>query len=341
VNRKISIILTIAMLLTGCCGCAKAAVSGQSSAGASAQEDSNAGYITVGFCQVGSESDWRIACSNSYKEEFTEVNGYRLLFADGEGKQENQIKSMREFILQDVDYILLDPIVETGWDAVLKEAKSAGIPVIICDREVKTEEDGLYECWIGSDFEKEGRNAGKWLADYLQSKGRDQEKINIVTIQGTMGSSAQLGRTKGFGDVLKEHANWTMLGQESGDFTQAKGQEVMEDFLRKYHDIDVVISENDNMTFGAVNAIQAAGKTCGRNGDIVIISFDAVKTALQSMIDGNINADFECNPLLAPLVEKDIEKLQAGESLEKVQYIDETYFDDTMDLKSLITERKY
>ncbi len=303
--------------------------------------DESKKYITVGFSQVGSESDWRIACSNSYYSVFTEENGYHLLFEDGQQKQENQLKSIRSFILQDVDYIVLDPIVETGWDSVLEEARDAGIPVIICDREVNVEDDTLYECWIGSDFKKEGRKAGEWLEKYLEQNGRSDEDINLVTLQGTLDSSAQLGRTKGFGEVLSQHSNWHMLDRESGDFTQAKGQEVMEHFLDKYDDIDVVISENDNMTFGAINAIHAAGKTCGPDGDIIILSFDAVKAALEDMSAGEINADFECNPSLASLVSDNIKKIEKGEKVDKIQYVPEKYFDTDMDLGEIMKTRTY
>jgi len=340
-KRRISTLLLLLFITFCCSACAGTAADRNTAAESAAFSDSGSNLITVGFCQVGSESDWRIACSNSYKEEFTEANGYRLLFKDGEGKQENQIKAMREFILQDVDYILLDPIVETGWDSVLKEARDAGIPVIICDREVQVEDDSLYECWIGSNFRKEGIDAGEWLDRYLKKEGREKDPITIVTIQGTPGSSAQIGRTEGFGEIAAEHPNWTILAKESGDFTQAKGQEVMEDFLKKYKDIDVLISENDNMTFGAINAIQNAGQTCGPDGDITVISFDAVKSALESLKNGEINADFECNPLLAPLVANNIAKLQKGESVQKIQYIDEQYFDNTMDLERILRQRKY
>ena len=143
--------------------------------------DSNA--IVVGLSQVGSESDWRIANTESIKNTFTEKNGYFLIFDDAQQKQENQLKAMRNFILQDVDYIILDPIVETGWDAVLEEAKAAGIPVIIMDRKVETEDDSLYTCWVGSDFEEQGRRAGEWLADYLEAQGRGDEESRMVTLQ--------------------------------------------------------------------------------------------------------------------------------------------------------------
>lgn len=299
------------------------------------------GYIVVGYAQVGSESDWRTTNTESFKDVFTQENGYYLIFEDGQQKQENQVKAIRNFILQEVDYIVLDPIVETGWESVLEEAKEAGIPVILSDRKIDVEDDSLYTCWVGSNFAEEGRKAGHWLENYLKKHGKSEETVNIVSLQGTLGSSAQLGRTKGFGEVLLQNENWIMLDQQSGDFTQAKGQEVMKEFLEKYDDIDVVISENDNMTFGAIEAIEEAGKTVGPDGDIVIISFDAVKDALKAIQSGQIAADFECNPLTAPLVEKTIRRLEAGEKVEKVQYVEETYFDYEMDLARLLERRLY
>ncbi len=297
--------------------------------------------IVVGFSQVGSESDWRSANTESFLTTFTGENGYYLLYEDGQQKQENQLKAVRNFILQEVDYIVLDPIVETGWDAVLKEAKDAGIPVILADRCVEAADQDLYTCWVGSDFEEEGRKAGEWLADYLEECGRGEEEIHIVTLQGTMGSSAQIGRTEGFGKVLEKHANWAMLDRQDGDFTQAKGQEVMEEYLRTYEDIDVVVSENDNMAFGAIDAIREAGKTCGPEGDIILLSFDSVRAALEAMANGKINADFECNPLLGPKVCDIIEGLEAGKAVGKIQYVEEQYFDTSMDLKRILKERVY
>ena len=250
-------------------------------------------YIVVGISQVGSESDWRIACTESLKSTFTQENGYYLIFEDAQQKQENQLKTMRDFILQEVDYIILDPIVETGWDAVLKEAKDAGIPVILVDRQVKVSDESLYTAWVGSDFHSQGVKAGRWLENYLEEQGRGRDKIRIVTLQGTLNSTAQLGRTDGFASVMEEHDNWTMLARRDGDFTQTKGQEVMEDFLNTYPNIDVVVSENDNMTFGAIEAIEAAGKTCGPDGDIIILSFDAGRADLEGMAEGKINEDLE------------------------------------------------
>ena len=308
---------------------------------AEAKDDAASGdLIVVGYAQVGAESDWRTANTESFKSTFTEENGYKLIFDDAQQKQENQIKAIRSFIQQDVDYIVVAPVVETGWEAVLQEAQEAGIPVILSDRQMDVDES-LYECWVGGNFIKEGETAGNWLADYLKAQGRDGEDINIVTLQGTIGASAQIGRTEGFGNIVKQDDNWKMLDMQTGEFTQAKGQEVMESFLKSYDDIDVVVAENDNMAFGAIDAIKAAGKTCGPDGDIIIFSFDAVKAAFDAMIAGDLNAAFECNPLHGPRVDEIIKKLEKGETVEKIQYVDEAYFDTSMDLESIKAERAY
>ena len=297
--------------------------------------------ITVGFSQVGAESDWRTANTESMKSTFSEENGYELIFDDAQQKQENQLTAIRNFIQQEVDYIVLAPVTETGWDTVLQEAKDAGIPVIIVDRMVDVSDDSLYTAWVGSNFKLEGQKAMAWLDAYLEAKGRGDEEINLVDIQGTIGASAQVGRTEGFANILAEHSNWKMLDKQTGEFTQAKGQEVMESFLKSYDDIDVVVAENDNMAFGAIDAIKAAGKTCGPDGDIIIFSFDAVKAAFDAMIAGDLNAAFECNPLHGPRVDEIIKKLEKGETVEKIQYVDEAYFDTSMDLEAIKAERAY
>ncbi|NLP35696.1 MAG: substrate-binding domain-containing protein [Clostridiales bacterium] len=280
--------------------------------------------IVVGYAQVGAESDWRTANTVSFQSTFVEENGYKLIFDDAQQKQENQIKAIRNFIQQEVDYIVLAPVVETGWETVLGEAKEAGIPVILSDRMIDVSDDSLYVAWVGGNFVKEGNDAVEWLDGYLKELGRENETINIVTLQGTIGSSAQVGRTQGVEEKLSEHPNWVMLDKQTGEFTQSKGQEVMESFLKSYDDIDVVIAENDNMAFGAIDAIKAAGKVPGK--DIIIIGFDAVKAAFEAMIAGDLNCSVECNPLHGPRVAEIIQKLEKGEKVEKIQYVDEGVF---------------
>ena len=344
-NRQIAaggMILGSAILLSGCQVTEeRQRETAYTSAISQTETEIDENLIVVGVSQVGAESDWRIAQTNSIKESLTAENGFYMIFDNAQQKQENQIKAIRNFILQEVDYIVLDPIVMSGWDNVLQNAKEAEIPVILVDRDVEVDDDSLYVTSVVTDMVAEGRNAGYWLEDYLEKQGREDEDIQIVMLLGTEGASAQIGRTKGFTEIAGQHENWKILEQLDGDFTQAKGRESMETLLKKYDDIDVVISENDNMTFGAIDAIQDAGRSCGPGGDMIMISFDAVWAALEAMQAGEINADFECNPLQGPKLAETIKRLENGEEVEKVQYIEETYFDTTMDLETLIRGRAY
>lgn len=287
-----------------------------------AEED----LIVVGFSQLGSESLWRTANSESIQRTLTKENGFFLEFNNARQKQENQIKAIRGFISQGVDYIMFSPVTEDGWETVLQEAKDAGIPVILVDRKTSVEDESLYTAWVGSDMMSEGEKAGLWLEDYLQAIGREKEEINIVVLQGTSGSSAQLGRTAGFDTIAKKHSNWHILKQESADFTTAKGREVMEQFLNKYPKIDVVVSQNDDMTFGVLQAMEEKDITTGVNGDVILISFDAVHEALELVSQGVINVDVECNPEQGEYVMDIIRKLENGEPVEKVNIVEEKVF---------------
>jgi len=277
--------------------------------------------ITVGFSQVGAESDWRVANTKSMKDALSEENGFELIFSDAQQKQENQIKAVRDFITQEVDYIVIAPITETGWETVLTEAKEAGIPVIIVDRMINVTDDSLYTAWVGSDFEQEGKDAANWLVEYMNNQGKGNEEQNVVVLQGTIGSSAELGRTKGFDEVISNYSNYHVLAKQTGEFTQTKGQEVMESFIKQYSDIDVVVAQNDNMAFGAIDALKNAGKNPGK--DVVVISFDSVRAAFEAMIAGDLNVTVECNPLHGPRVVEIINKLESGESVDKIQYVKE------------------
>ena len=305
--------------------------------------------ITVGFSQVGAESDWRTANTESMKSTFSEENGYELIFDDAQQKQENQLTAIRNFIQQEVDYILLAPVTETGWDTVLQEAKDADIPVIIVDRMVDVSDDSLYTTWIGTDSLLEGRKAAEWLNAYTTAKGIDAKDVHIVDIQGTIGSTAQIGRSKGLEEGVDNYG-WNLLAQQSGEFTQAKGQEVMESMLKQYDNINVVYCENDNEAFGAIDAIEAAGKTVGSdiaNGEIMVMSFDTTNAGLTDTLAGKITCDVECNPLHGPRAEELIKALEAGEEVQKLNYVDEEIFaaDDTVDkvtaVNSLDEEGEY
>lgn len=302
-------------------------------------------YIVVGFSQLGAESDWRSANTESMKEAFSMENGYKLLFEDGQQKQSNQITAVRTFIQQEVDYIILAPVTETGWDTVLQEAQEAGIPVIVVDRMVDVENGEFFSCWVGSDFELEGKKATEWLLQYTKEKDIKAEDIHIVNIQGTLGASAQIGRSKALRDAAEKNG-WDLMEEASGEFTQAKGKEVMEYFLNKYDNINVVYCENDNEAYGAIEAIEAIGKKVGSditNGEVMVISFDGVKSdAKNYVVNGKISCIAECNPLHGPRVKAVIELLEAGKEPEKFQYVDgEVYTAEEVIQKIVVDDIEY
>ena len=287
------------------------------------------GTLTVGYVMIGSESDWRIACNRSIQETFTRENGYSLLTSDAQQKAEKQIKAVREFINQEVDYILLDPLVENGWDASLEEAREAGIPVIVFDREVASKEEDDYVAWLGSDFYLEGQRACAYLKEYLERTGYEGE-LNIVHIQGTLDSSAQIGRTRALDDALLENKTWTLLDRKEGEFTTAKGKEVMVDMLENYGDkIQVVYCENDNEAYGAISAIEEAGLKAGtslKDGEILVLSFDSTHGGLSMTKDGEILVNTECAPLYGPLLSQLIGRIENGEEVSHIQYVREEQF---------------
>ena len=304
------------------------------------QEFPSQNQIVVGVSQLGIESMWRTANSASIQQALCKENGYFLLFNNARQKQENQIKAIRSYISQRVDYIVFSPIVEDGWETVLQEAKEADIPVIVMDRNVSCD-PSLYTAWVGSDFTEEGRNAARWLEEDLKGKKFDQkETVHIVVLRGTSNASATLGRTKGFAEIAKTHPNWEILDSDDADFTTAKGREVMEKYLQKYKDIDVVVSQNDDMTFGAIEAIRAAGKTTGTGGDITLISFDGTRSALEKVKSGVINVDIECNPLQGTYIQEIINRLEDGEPVDKINYVEEKVYTQK-NVLSVLGDRVY
>ena len=277
--------------------------------------------LKVGFAQTGAESAWRTANSESMKGEAAK-RGIDLKFSDGQGKQENQIRAIRSFVTQRVDAIVLAPIVETGWDPVLREAKRAGIPVIITDRTIQTADESLYTCFIGSDFYEEGRMTADWLAKATGGKG------NIVELQGTPGSAPANERRRSFGDAIAKYPGLKIIDSQSGDFRRAGGKEVMEALLKKHgRAINIVYAHNDDMALGAIQAIEEAGLKPGK--DLTIVSIDAIKEAIQAVIDGKINCTVECNPLFGPKVYSTIARVLAGEKVERKSYNKDELFDAT------------
>lgn len=289
--------------------------------------------IVVGFSQVGSESDWRNGNTRSMQEALAAENGFRLILDDAQQKQEKQITAIRNFINQGVDYIVLAPTTEQGWDTVLTEARTAGIPVIIVDRMIEVSDPGLFTCWVGSDFYSEGRNAVEWMEQNLP------DHLRIVHLQGNIGSSAQIGRTEGLLDGLSRHPEWELVFQAPGDFVQAKGRELLETVLAQKLDFNVIYSENDNMSFGAVESLKEHGLKPG--SEITVISFDAGSNALRMLLNGELNLDVECNPMHGPRVRSIIEQIEKGENPPKYTFVDETFFDAASVTDAVIAGRGY
>ncbi|OPX07521.1 ABC transporter substrate-binding protein [Mycobacterium sp. AT1] len=297
-------------------------------------EGGGGGQITMGFSQVGAESGWRTANTTSIQDaaKAADVN---LKFSDANGEQENQISAIRSFVQQRVSVIAFSPVVRTGWDAVLLEAKNAGIPVILTDRAVDTQEKDVYKTFLGADFVQEGKWAGEWtVKEYASAPG----PVNIVQLEGTTGSDPALERSTGFADAIKANPNLKVIASQTGDFTRSGGKQVMEAFLKANPKIDMVFAQNDDMALGAVEAIEAAGMKPGQ--DIKIVAIDATHDGMQALADGKMNFIVECNPLLGPQLMDIAKKVVAGEAVPaRIVTPDQTF--DQQQAKAALPDRKY
>lgn len=315
--------------LVAALACAAASLTG---CGPASNDAKGSKPLVVGFSQIGAESDWRTANTESIKSE-AKARGIDLKFSDAQQKQENQIKAIKSFITQSVDVIAFSPVVETGWEPVLREAKEAGIPVIVSDRRPDVPED-LYVTFIGSDFIAEGKMAAEWLAKKMDGKAV------IAELQGTPGSAPANDRKKGFEEGIQAFPGMSIVFSQTGDFTRAKGKEVMEALLKSPEgkQINALFAHNDDMALGAIQAIEEAGLKPGQ--DIVIVSIDGVRAAFEAMVQGKINCTVECNPLLGPPLFDAIEAMRAGKQLPKRTIIKDGIFDQSVAAKEL-PNRKY
>jgi simple sugar transport system substrate-binding protein len=312
----------VALLVAGC-------GKKENAAGASASPSGK--KIVVGFAQTGAESAWRTANTESMKSEAAK-RGIDLRFSDGQSKPENQLRAMRNFVAQHVDAIVLAPLIETGWDQVLQEAKAAHIPVIIMDRKVQTSDESLYTCFVGSDFATEGQLVADWLVKNV-GKGR------IIELSGEPGSAAANERHKAFADAIAKHPEFSVIDSQTGNFRRAEGKTVMEAMLKKHdHDFEILYSHNDDMALGAIQAIEEAGLKPGT--DIKIVSIDAIKEGLEAVKAGKINCCVECNPLFGPKIYDTIAKVLAGEEVPKVSYNKDQVFDAT-NVAAALPTRQY
>ncbi|WP_312856235.1 ABC transporter substrate-binding protein [Nocardioides pelophilus] len=311
-----------------------AALAGCSDSDASGDDDK----IVMGFAQVGAESGWRTANTESIKESAEEA-GFELKFSDAQGKQENQIKAIRSFIQQKVDVIAFSPVVETGWDAVLQEAKRANIPVILTDRAVDSEDTSLYETFLGSDFVLEGEKAGEWLVENAADSDVDGDgDINVVQLEGTTGAAPAIDRAEGFASAIAADPAIEVTASQTGDFTRDGGKQVMESFLNSEDGIDVVFAHNDDMGLGAIEAIEAAGLEPGV--DVKIITVDAVHDGMEALAEGKINFIVECNPLLGPQLMELAEQVLDDEEVPERVVTEETTFTQEQAIE-VLPDRKY
>jgi simple sugar transport system substrate-binding protein len=327
----LSAVLVLGLLAAGCVAPAPEA---STSVGVdSAEADGEMAYedLVVGYAQIGAESEWRTANTKSIKEEAERLN-VELKFSDAQQKQENQIKAIRSFIAQQVDVIGVSPVVETGWETVFQEAKDAGIPLILVDRRAAVPED-LYATYLGSDFVEEGRRAGVAMAELIDGKGK------IVELVGTVGSAPANDRYTGFREAIEEYPEMEIIASQSGDFTRAKGKEVMEAFLKTHgEEIDALYAHNDDMAIGAIQAIEEYGLKPGE--DITIVSIDAVRGAFEAMIEGKLNCTVECNPLLGPQFFELALQVVNGEDVPKwVPSEEGVFYPD--EAAALLPERQY
>ena len=274
----------------------------------------SASALTIAFSQIGQESDWRTANTDSVTAAIEGHEGWEFVYSDGQQKQENQIQALRNFITQGVDYILFTGVVTSGWDEVLGEVNEAEIPLILLDRIPDCADKIDYVAAFGGDFPLEGRRQVQWAGEYLKSIGRTED-IKVAIMEGTTGADAQVGRTEGNLAALADYDFMEVVAQNTGNFTRAEGQALMESWLKSIDKIDVLIAQNDDMALGAIDAIKAAGKVPGK--DIIIVGCDSVKAAFEAIVAGDMNATIECTPLYGPFVVDCIEKLEAGETFDK------------------------
>ena len=297
--------------------------------------DKGGKLVTVGFAQCkADESDWRMHNTRSMMAAFNHPE-YRLIIADSNNDAAKQLADVQGFIDQEVDYIVLAAVNEAGWDTVLRNAKAAGIPVILMDRTITASED-LWTGWFGGSFKEEGNTAVKWMETRF---GRGEAKI--VHLQGQLGASAQVGRTAALNEGV-ERNGWTLLGQQTGDWGTDPAKSVMTSWIRQHgENINCVYAENDNMALGAIQALQEAGMRVGGNDGVAIISFDANKWALQMTLEGTINANVECNPMLGQGIFDIIQGMRKGQMPVKKSAVDEAaFFYDTI-TQDVVNARPY
>ncbi|WPE22947.1 ABC transporter substrate-binding protein [Shinella zoogloeoides] len=275
----------------------------------------------VGFAQTESNNPWRIAQTNSMKAE-AEKLGYQLVYTDAAGSAAKQVADVNSMIAQGVDVIFLAPREEKPLIPAVMAAKKAGIPVILLDRSVdpslaKAGED--YLTFIGSNFVEEGKRIAEWLAKNANGKSK------IIELEGTTGSSPANDRKKGFDEAIKAVGGFEIVASQTGDFARDKGRQVAEALLQAHPDADIIYAHNDEMAMGAIAALEAAGKVPGK--DVLVLSIDGGKEAVQAVVDGKIAAVVECNPRFGPKAFETMQRYAKGEAIDPILVNDDKFYD--------------
>jgi ABC-type sugar transport system substrate-binding protein len=322
-RRALAVVFSAAMVLAVGCGAPQKAAT-----------DSTSDHVSLGFSQVGNESGWRAANTKSIQDAARNAD-VTLTFDNADQKQDAQIAAIRSYIKAKVDVIAFSPVVSSGWDQVLGEAKAAKIPVVITDRTIDTKDTSLYQAFIGSDFLAEGRKAGSWLVKEYSGK---TGPVRIVELEGTAGSAPATDRKRGFADALAGESKFQVVASQTADFTRDKGKAVMASILTTTPSFDVLFAQNDDMGLGAMQALEAAGRKPGT--DVKIITVDAIRDGLTALAAGQINYVVECSPLLGPQLMDVVKKIKRGETVPPVVVTEETTFDQAK-AKTALPNRVY
>ncbi|MEV6301399.1 ABC transporter substrate-binding protein [Actinoplanes sp. NPDC051861] len=286
-------------------------------------QDAPTGPLILGFSQVGSESGWRLANTRSIQKA-AEYHRIDLRFDNAEGSQERQIAAIQSFIDARVNVIAFSPVVEAGWDDVLRRARDAGIPVVLTDRLIETADPALYVSSIGADFVAEGNQAALYLSTEYSGTNRP---VSVVEILGAAGSTPAKQRAEGFADTVGAGNRLKVVDREQGDWTKASGEKAMRKLLRRNRDIDAVFAHNDEMGLGAAAVLEDAGHEPGRTPKIVTV--DATKAGLRALIDGRLTYVVECSPIIGQLLMRAVIDLFHGGKIPKRVASEIVVFDRT------------
>lgn len=338
-KRAIALILTINLILVCCTACGKTADEVLKKEYTRAEKVEYDGtLLTVAFLQTGSGSAWDSVNTDNFKATFSETKGYNFIYIDCKSDAKRQMRYFRDLIAQEVPYIIVDPVVATGWETALADAKEKNITVIFSDREVDAD-PSLYKFWVGSDSEEEGRDACRHLASYFEAQGESDKEVKIAIIEGTEGSSKTIARTKGIESEAREN-HWNIVAKAYGKYNQGDGREAMQNILKTTTDFNVLIAENDDMMIGAMKALDEVGITYGVDGKVATASFDSTRSAFNMMLNKQLIVSVECNPFTALTIENTMVALQRKESIDSKQYMPESvYMYD--DAKLYVADRRY